>query len=430
MPAPQSAAPPVNRWAQLIFGVVCMMMIANLQYSWTLFVQPMNKAHGWAIADIQFAFSIFIALETWFTPAAGWIADHLGARRGPKVVVLVGGVLVAIGWALNAYADNLPLLYLGAVLSGLGAGGIYATCVGNAVKWWRNRRGLAVGITAAGFGAGSALTIIPVKMTIETYGYGSAFLWFGVAQGVVVCILAFLLRAPEPGEVPTAAPLRLPQAARSMTPREVLASPVFWLLYVMFVGVSASGLMATAQVALIAKSYGIADTPLLFGATTLAVALVVDNVMNGAARPAFGYVSDRIGREVTMALAFSLGAVAYWLLGSLGSSPWAFVVCAGLIFFTWGEIFSLFPSTCTDTFGPKYATVNTSLLYTAKGTSAFLVPLANVIQSSTGSWHAVFAAAAATNVVVVLLALFVLRPMRRAQHDALAATEARTLPAE
>jgi OFA family oxalate/formate antiporter-like MFS transporter len=215
-----------------------------------------------------------------------------------------------------------------------------------------------------------------------------------------------------------------------MTPRAVVASPVFWLLYIMFVAVSASGLMATAQIALIAKSYGIASTPLVFGATTLAVALVVDNVMNGAARPAFGYVSDRIGREVTMAVAFSLGAVAYWLLGSLGSSPWAFVICAGLIFFTWGEIFSLFPSTCTDTFGPQYATVNTSLLYTAKGTSAFLVPFANVIQSATGSWHAVFAAAAVMNVAVVLLALFVLRPMRRAQHAAVAATDAHTQSAE
>ena len=237
------------------------------------------------------------------------------------------------------------------------------------MKWWRNRRGLAVGITTAGFGAGSALTIIPVKMTIDAYGYSAAFFWFGIAQGVIVCLLAFLLRAPLPGEVPTAAPLRLPQATRSMTPGEVVASPVFWLLYVMFVAVSASGLMATAQIALIAKSYGIANTPLVFGGTTLTVALVVDNVMNGMARPAFGYISDRIGREVTMAVAFSLGALAYWLLGSLGSSPWAFVICAGLIFFTWGEIFSLFPSTCTDTFGPRYATVNTSLLYTAKGTS-------------------------------------------------------------
>jgi OFA family oxalate/formate antiporter-like MFS transporter len=170
--------------------------------------------------------------------------------------------------------------------------------------------------------------------------------------------------------------------------------------------------MATAQLAPVAKDFGISNTAILFGASTLSVALVVDNVLNGLARPFFGALSDRIGRESTMALAFSLGALSYWLLAVAGQTPWAFVVCAGLIFFTWGEIFSLFPSTCTDTFGPKYATANASLLYTAKGTSAFLVPLANLLKQATGTWESVFLVAAATNVVVVLLALFVLRPMR------------------
>ena len=192
----------------------------------------------------------------------------------------------------------------------------------------------------------------------------------------------------------------------------MLRSPIFWLLYVMFVGVSASGLMATAQLAPIAKDYGISNTAIFLGVSTLSVALVVDNVLNGVARPFFGWLSDRIGREKTMALAFTLGAISYWLLAVAGRTPWAFVVCAGLIFFTWGEIFSLFPSTCTDTFGPKCATANASLLYTAKGTSAFLVPLANVLKTATGSWEAVFLVAAVTNIAVVLLALFVLRPLR------------------
>ena len=195
----------------------------------------------------------------------------------------------------------------------------------------------------------------------------------------------------------------------------MLRSPVFWLLYVMFLGVSASGLMATAQLGPIAKDLGISNTAIFFGASTLSVALVVDNVLNGVARPFFGGLSDRIGREKTMAIAFTLGAISYWLLAVAGQTPWAFVVCAGLIFFTWGEIFSLFPSTCTDTFGPKYATANASLLYTAKGTSAFLVPFANVLKSATGSWESVFLVAAVTNIVVVLLALFVLRPLRANQ---------------
>jgi OFA family oxalate/formate antiporter-like MFS transporter len=392
-----------------------MVMIANLQYGWTLFVGPMNKAHGWAIADIQLAFSIFVALETWLTPVQGWIVDRLGARRGPKLMVAAGGILIGIAWIINAHADSLPALYLGAGISGVGAGGIYATCVGNAVKWFPDRRGLAVGLTAAGFGAGAALTVIPIRAAIDANGYAAAFFWFGIFQGAIVFLLAWLMRAPLPGELPNAAPSRVIQTTQSYSPQQILRSQVFWVLYAMFVLVSASGLMATAQIALIARDYGVADTVLLWGGTTLTVALLVDNVANGAARPLFGWISDHIGRENTMAIAFGLGGISYWLLGSIGTAPWAFVIFAGLIFLTWGEIFSLFPSTCTDTFGPKYATANLSLLYTAKGASAFLVPLANLIKSSTGSWHMVFVVTAAMNFLVVGLALFVLRPLRSRQ---------------
>ncbi len=407
---------PSYRWLQLIAGIICMILIANLQYGWTLFVQPMAQAHGWTVAGIQVAFSIFIALETWATPIDGWIVDSLGPRLGPKIMVSVGGVLVALGWIVNSIADTLPMLYLGAALSGVGAGGVYATCVGNAVKWFADRRGLAVGLTAAGFGAGAALTVIPIRAMIGSQGYAATFFWFGLVQGVIIFLAAWMLRAPLQGEARAAVnTARVRQTARDFAPWEVLGTPTFWLLYVMFVLVSASGLMATAQLAVIAKSYGISDTILFLGGTTLTVALIFDNVMNGAARPFFGWVSDVIGREYTMALAFGLGGIAYWLLGALGTNPWAFVIFAGLIFFTWGEIFSLFPSTCTDTFGSKYATVNASLLYTAKGTSAFLVPLANVLKNMTGSWHTVFVVTAIANFVVVALALFALKPLRAAQ---------------
>jgi OFA family oxalate/formate antiporter-like MFS transporter len=414
-----------TRWVQLALGVACMAMIANLQYGWTLFVEPMHRARGWSIADIQVAFSIFVAIETWLTPAAGWVVDTLPPRVGPKLMVAAGGILVAVGWAIDAAADSLVVLYLGAALSGAGAGAIYATCVGNAVKWFADRRGLAVGLTAGGFGAGAALTVLPIRWSIAGQGYAATFLWFGLAQGAITLALAALVRAPEPGEAPARGSARLPQTAASRTPREMLGSPAFWLLYLMFVLVSASGLIATAQLALVARDFGIADRLVLFGATTLSVALIVDNVANGAARPFFGWVSDRIGREYTMALAFGLGAVSYWLLGAFGRDPLLFVVFAGTIFFTWGEIFSLFPSTCTDTFGPRYATVNAGLLYTAKGMSAWLVPLANVLKGTTGSWQMVFMITAAVNVLVVLLALFALRPLRAMAHDA-GATGART----
>jgi len=387
-------------------------LIANLQYGWTLFVNPINKAHGWSLASIQFAFSIFIALETWLTPIEGWIVDNLGARRGPKLVVAFGGIMVALGWIINSYAGSLEMLYLGAIVGGTGGGAVYATCVGQAVKWFPDRRGLAVGLTAAGYGAGAALTVVPIREVIASSGYEAAFFWFGLFQGGIVFLVAWMLRAPDPGEMTGMAAPKVAQTTRNYTPAQVLTKPVFWLLYVMFVMVSASGLMATAQIAPIAKDFNIGDVIVFFGATTLSAALIIDNICNGAARPLFGWISDNIGREYTMAIAFGLGGVAYWLLGTLGHAPWAFVVFAALIFLTWGEIFSLFPSTCTDTFGTKFATVNLSLLYTAKGASAFLVPVANLIQSATGGWHMVFLVTAIMNFVVVALALFVLKPMR------------------
>ena len=403
-----------RRWTQLLSVIVCMILIANLQYGWTLFVNPLKEANpSWDLAAIQVAFSIFIALETWLTPIQGWIVDVLGPQRGPKLMVSFGGILVAAGWLINSHADTLTLLYLGSAVAGIGGGAVYATSVGHAVKWFPDRRGLAVGLTAAGYGAGAALTVIPIREVIASSGYQAAFFWFGLLQGGVVFILAWLLRAPSPGEIPATAAPKVQQSTRSYTPIEVLRTPVFWLLYLMFVMVSASGLMATAQIAPIARDFNVANTVVLFGGTTITVALIVDNIANGSARPLFGWISDNIGREYTMALAFFLGGLSYWLLGSLGTAPWAFVVFAALIFLTWGEIFSLFPSTCTDTYGPKFATANLGMLYTAKGTSAFLVPIANLIKGATGSWQMVFFVATIMNLVVVVLALFVLRPMRR-----------------
>jgi MFS transporter, OFA family, oxalate/formate antiporter len=409
----RAAASSATRWTQLIVAIVCMVLIANLQYGWTLFVNPMNQAHGWSIKAIQLAFSIFVALETWLTPIWGWIADNTGTRVGPKLMIAMGGILVALGWIVNSEAQSLEMLYFGAVLAGTGGGAVYATCVGQAVKWFPDRRGLAVGLTAAGYGAGAALTVVPIRAVIASGGYAEAFFWFGLIQGGVVFLLAGLLRAPDPGELSGLAAPKVAQASRNFSPREILSTPVFWVLYIMFIMVAASGLMATAQVAPIAKDFGITNSIVFWGATALSAALIIDNVCNGLARPLFGWVSDYVGREYTMAIAFGLGGIAYWLLGTLGHAPWAFVLFAALIFLTWGEIYSLFPSTCTDTFGSKFATVNLSLLYTAKGASAFLVPVANIIKSATGGWHMVFVITAIMNFIVVALALFVLKPMRQ-----------------
>jgi len=403
-------APPPDRLGQLIAGIICMVMVANLQYGWTYFVVPIDTTYHWGRAAIQVAFTIFIATETWLVPIEGWFVD----RFGPRIVVMFGGIMVALAWSLNSIASSLPVLYLAAALSGIGAGAVYGTCVGNALKWFPDKRGLAAGWTAAGFGAGTAATVYPIITVIGTYGYQSAFLWFGIGQGIVILAMSQILRAPRSGEAPKPVP-RLTQSTRDYTPAEMVQTPVFWLLYLMFVLVAASGLVVTAEVAPIAKDYKIAGLPvniLFITSTVLVVAGIFDNILNGLARPFFGWVSDRIGRENTMAIVFTIGAGAYWALGSLGSSPITFIVSAGLVYFTWGEIFSLFPATCTDTYGSKYATTNAGLLYTAKGTAAFLVPFANVLKSATGDWHAVFIVATIANLVVAATALFVVKPMR------------------
>jgi OFA family oxalate/formate antiporter-like MFS transporter len=402
-----------NRWIQLVAGIVCMTMIANLQYGWTYFVDPMDQTNHWGKAAIGVAFTTFVATETWLVPIEGWFVD----KYGPRIVVAVGGIIVAIGWGLNSIATSLPLLYLAAAITGAGAGAVYGTSVGNALKWFPDKRGLCAGLTAAGFGAGTALSVVPIVTTINAYGYQSAFLWFGLGQGVLILVLSQFLKAPHPGQAPKAA-TRLAQSKHHYTPAEMLRTPTFYLLYAMFVMVAASGLIVTAEVAPIAKEFKIASLPISFlfiSGTVLTTAGIVDNILNGLARPTFGWVSDRLGREPTMALVFTIGACSYWALGTIGNQPVAFIISAGMIFFTWGEIYSLFPATCTDVYGAKYATTNAGLLYTAKGTASFLVPLAVLLKNATGGWHSVFAVATVMNLVVAALALFVLKPMRARQ---------------
>src|SRR5215469_15978288 len=408
-----AAAPRSVRLVQLVVGIICMVMIANLQYGWTLFVNPIDQKFHWGRPAIQVAFTIFVLTETWLVPVEGWLVD----RFGPKIVVFVGGILVGIAWALNSIASDLPTLYIAAAIGGIGAGAVYGTSIGNALKWFPERRGLAAGLTAAGFGAGSALTIIPIQGMIQSSGYEATFLWFGVGQGVVVVILSLVLRAPQPGETP--ASTRVQQSARDYTPLEVLASPIFWVMYVMFVLVGAGGLMATAQLAPIATDFQVAKIPVsILGLTlpALTFALSIDRVLNGLTRPFFGWVSDNIGRENTMFIAFGLEAVGIWALGAFGHDPVHFVILSGIVFFAWGEIYSLFPSTCTDVYGSRYATTNAGLLYTAKGTASLLVPFASVLAVASDGWHTVFVAAAVMNAVAAIMALAVLKPLRSV-HD-------------
>jgi OFA family oxalate/formate antiporter-like MFS transporter len=398
---------------QLVVGVVCMVMIANYQYGWTFFVPDIQKKFGFDRAAIQWAFTLFVLFETWLVPIEGWFVD----KYGPRVVVLFGGVLCAIGWMINAQATSLGGYYLGMIIAGIGAGAVYGTCVGNALKWFPDKRGLAAGITAAGFGAGSALTVAPIQAMIANSGFQATFLWFGLGQGIVIAILAFFLFAPKKGQVPEViANANVLQTRRNYTPAEVVRQPIFWLMYFMFVIVGAGGLLVTANLKPIAADWKIDSVPVtLIGVTMTAITFsaTIDRVLNGLTRPFFGWISDMIGRENTMFLAFFMEGIGIYLLYLYGHDPVWFVILSGFVFFAWGEIYSLFPSTCTDTFGAKFAATNAGLLYTAKGTASLLVPVANYLQQSSGSWDTVFLWAAGANILASLLAIAVLKPWRR-----------------
>jgi MFS transporter, OFA family, oxalate/formate antiporter len=397
-----------NPWIQLAIGVICMACVANLQYGWTLFVNPIDQKYHWGRAAIQVAFTLFVLIETWLIPVEGYLVD----RFGPRYVVMGGSVLVALAWVMNSEASTLSMLYVGAALGGIGTGCVYGTCVGNALKWFPGRRGLAAGITAAGFGAGAAITIGPISTMINSAGYEKAFLTFGLLQGAIVFVMAWgMLVAPAQL---VAVKVKASQTAYGYKPGEVLKSPVFWVMYVMFVLVASGGLTMAASMAPIAKDLKIEKIPVeLFGFAmpALVFALSLNRILDGVGRPFFGWLSDQIGREKTMALAFTIGAGALFGLSTQGSNPVVFVLVTALYFGVYGEIFSLFPATQGDTFGAKYAAANAGMLYTAKGAGALLVPVAAAIAKSSG-WSTVFTIAMCCNLLAAVLALLVLKPMR------------------
>jgi len=398
-------------WPQLIVGIICMACVANLQYGWTLFVSPIDAKYHWGRPDIQVAFTTFVLIETWLIPVEGYLVD----RFGPRWVVLGGGVLVAAAWALNSVADSLMLLYVGAAIGGIGVGCVYGTCVGNALKWFPGRRGLAAGFTAAGFGAGAAVTVVPIGKMIESSGYEHTFMVFGLLQGAIVLVMSLLMvKAPSNLKPTTPVAARHVSPRGDCTPAQVLATPLFYVLYVMFVLVAAGGLTMAANIALVAKDFKIDKTPvevLFWTGPALATALAMNRVFDGVGRPFFGWISDRIGRENTMFIAFSIGAIALYSLSQVGTDPIWFVLITAVYFGVYGEIFSLFPATQGDTFGSKYAAANAGMLYTAKGMAAFVVPLGAYLGKQQG-WNTVFLLIVGCNAVAALLAMFVLKPMR------------------
>jgi MFS transporter, OFA family, oxalate/formate antiporter len=400
-----------SRWPQLAFAVLSTVMLANMQYGWTLFVNPMHDANHWSRTSIQIAFTIMIFVNTWLSPVEGWLVD----RYGPRCVVMAGGMFAALSWVMNSKAESLSTLYISAVIGGLAIGCVFGTCMGTALKWFPDKRGLAAGMIAAGYGLGAAITSAPLAMMIRDSGYRHAFRFFGFFQGIAILLCALLLVKPT-ALASVVRPRKTIYQGAELTPSETLRSGVFWLLYLIYLLIAFGGMIMTAQLGPIARDFGLENQMMMvLGVATpvLALALSIDNFANGITRPLSGWLSDRIGRENMMLMIFSLESVALIGMAVFGRNPYGFVVFAALIFLFWGEIFVVFPALSGDSFGIRYAAANNGLLYTAKGTAALAVPLANLLMLATGTWTSVLLTAAACSLASGVLAKFVLVPMRK-----------------
>ena len=396
-----------TRWIQLALGLLCMMAISSPQYVWTLFTKPLMGKLGVTLAQLQVTFSLLIVLQTFLSPLQGFLIE----RFGPKRLLAIGAVLTGASWILAANAQSVPGLYLTyGLLGGIGTGIIYIGVVGLMVKWFPDRRGLATGVVAAGYGMGAMLTTFPISSSLASAGFERTLVAYGVLFGFVALLSALVLKKPP--DALQQATARASVEAHDVPPLQMLRTPVFWLMFVMMTMMSTSGLMVISQMATFARDFGVAQVT-VWGLAALPLALTLDRLTNGLTRPFFGWLSDRIGREHTMTIAFTLEGLAMtaWLLTR--DNAVLFVLLSGLVFFGWGEIFSLFPSTLTDTFGTRHATTNYGFLYMAQGVGSILGgPLAALLYQNTGTWSAVFAVVIAMNFATAALALLVLKPAR------------------
>jgi MFS transporter, OFA family, oxalate/formate antiporter len=410
--ASQSAAATTTtstRWIQLGLGFIAMMSISSPQYVWTLFTKPFQDQLGATLYAIQFTFSILIVLQTWLSPLQGFLVD----RFGPRILIAIGCAMSGAGWIASAYINSLWGLFLTyGLLCGIGTGIVYIGVIGLMVRWFPDRRGLATGTVAAGYGFGAILTTFPIDSMLRSSGHQHTLILFGWILGLVGAAAALGMRMPSASDaVPPAPPMA---AGKDVAPRDMLRTNVFWLMFVMMTMMSTGGLMIISQFAPFARDFGVANI-MVFGFAALPLALTVDRITNGLTRPFFGWVSDHIGRENTMALAFLMEAAAVTAMLLLRDNAVLFVIMSAVVFFGWGEIFSLFPSTLTDTFGTKFATTNYGFLYMAQGVGSVLGgPAAAWLHDLTGSWLPIFGLIITMDVLTGVLALVALKPMRRA----------------
>lgn len=416
-----AAQPARTRWIQLLLGLVAMMAISSPQYVWALYTQHLTASLRASLAEVQVTFSILIVLQTFLSPLQGFLIERFGVR----LLLALGAALTGLSWIAAANVSSLMGLYLTyGLLGGIGTGIIYVGVIGMMVQWFPDHRGFATGMVAAGYGFGAVLTTFPISKSLASSGFAETLILYGFILGAVGILAALGMRRPRQGELagmaiaPTVS--KVASSRRSYGPREMLRNPIFWLLFVMMTMMSTTGLMVISQMGAIARDFKITGA-MVFGMAALPLALTVDRITNGLTRPFFGWVSDKIGRENTMFIAFGLEGVAITIWYLLAHDPFWFVVLSGVVFFGWGEIFSLFPSILTDTFGAEHATTNYGFLYMAQGVGSVLGgPVAAWLYVTTGTWASVFTVVVAMDILTAILAFVVLKPMRR-KHLGLAA---------
>jgi len=405
----------MNRWVQLVAGIIAMMAIANLQYAWTLFTKPIQAHLHVSLVAVQWTFTLFVFLETWLVPFEGYLVDIIG----PRLMLGLGSFMVALGWIGSGRAESIHALYFWYGVGGVGAGIVYGGAIGNALKWFPDYRGLCVGLTAGAYGIGTASTIAPVASMLKAFGYQHTFIVWGFIQGIVVLICALFLARPPVGWTPpnwkekeAKIRVKLKLSSVDMTPLEMLRQPSFYVIYLMMTMLAFGGLVVTAQLNPMASSYHVDNVVVLWGMTALVLAITVDRLMNGLTRPFWGWVSDHIGRENAIFDSFILeAACVFGLLQLIGHPVW-FVALSGLCFFAWGNIFSLFPAITGDLYGHRWATTNYGMVYTAKGlAAAFAGPGAAWLYAKTGSWNKVFWAMIVCDLLAAFMALLWLKPL-------------------
>jgi MFS transporter, OFA family, oxalate/formate antiporter len=417
----------VNRWIRLAAAVTAMIMIGNLQYSWTLFVQPIMSATGWKLSQVQWGFTFFIAAMTWAMPFSGWLID----RCGPRVFMSIAGVLCAAGWGCLGYSRSLTEFYALYCVAGLGNCFVYCCSIAVALKWFPDKRGLASGLIAGGYGSGAAIFIPLFSYLIRTTGYRSTFLYTGIGLGAMIFVAGQFLSHPPAGFTETLKIAVKPSVRRhggeDFNSWQMLRKPQFYVLYVMMLMVGIGGLMASAQAAPMARNFKI-------GATAIAIALSLNPIGNGVGRVLWGWVSDHFGRERTMSVAFflqSLFLIGVVTLGRRGD-VW-FVALLALVFVTWGEVYVLFAAALADMFGPRHAASNYSILYSTKGLASILAGgLAAELFESTGSWNYVFYGSAALALLSALAAIGLRKmpsPRKDPEPGSVSMQELKTSPA-